>query len=329
MSMAGGALGLALVERVSAPLVLAQADVDELRLNFDESSVLLLNVILALIMFGVALDIRVEDFRQALKTPRGPAIGLVAQFLLLPAGTFALTRILDPHPSIALGMILVASCPGGNMSNFITHVASGNTVLSIGMTAISTSAAVVMTPLNLAFWGSLHPDTAALLREVAVNPAQMFITIGLLLGVPVALGAFTQWRKPALARKLRTPMRRGAVGVFIVFLVVALVANFEYFLEFVGLVVFAVFLHNAFALAAGYTSARALRLPRRDARAISIEVGIQNSALGLALIFAFFGGLGGMALVAAWWGIWHIIAGLSLAWLWARRPTAPAVVGVS
>jgi bile acid:Na+ symporter, BASS family len=139
-------------------------------------------------MFGVALDVRVSDLRDVLRRPKAPLIGIGAQFLLLPAGTFLLTRLLDPAPSIALGMILVACCPGGNVSNIITHLAKGNTGLSIGMTGVSTLAAAVLTPLNFAFWGSLHPDTDQLLRSVAVSPVELAITIGLLLAVPVTAG---------------------------------------------------------------------------------------------------------------------------------------------
>ena len=104
----------------------------------------------------------------------------------------------------------------------------------------------------------------------------------------------------------------------------ALAANWRYFLNYVGFVVVAVFLHNGLALVTGYYVARLAGLPERDRRAVSIEVGIQNSALGLVLIFNFFGGLGGMAIVTAWWGIWHIVSGLTVATLWSRRPPAPA-----
>ena len=120
--------------------------VDQIRLSFDGGSLILLNVILGLLMLGVALDIRVADFVRIVRDPRGPLIGLVAQFLLLPAATFGLTLLLDPVPSVALGMILVAACPGGNISNFLAWLARGNAALSVGMTAISTAAAVVMTP---------------------------------------------------------------------------------------------------------------------------------------------------------------------------------------
>ncbi|HSG47313.1 MAG TPA: bile acid:sodium symporter, partial [Longimicrobiales bacterium] len=139
-------------------------DVDALKLAFEPGTLVTLTVVLGLVMFGVARDLSVDDFRAVARKPRGAAIGLMAQFVFLPAATWALTMVLDLRPSIALGMILVAACPGGNMSNVITHLARGNTALSIGMTAVSTAVAVVMTPLNITFWGGLNPETAVILR---------------------------------------------------------------------------------------------------------------------------------------------------------------------
>ena len=187
---------------------------DELSLNFSPATVVLLNVILGLIMFGVALDVRVSELRSLRHAPVAVAVGLLAQFLMLPALTFGLTQVLDPAPSIALGMILVGASPGGNMSNFITHVARGNTLLSVGMTGVSTILAVVLTPLNFAFWGSLDEDTDALMREVSLNPVELIGTVALLLGVPVALGMWVRAKKPALADRLHKPMRIASLVFF-------------------------------------------------------------------------------------------------------------------
>ncbi len=303
-------------------------DVDALRLTFEPSTLITLNVVLGLVMFGVALDLRVEDFRAVARQPRGAAIGLIAQFVILPAATYALTRLLDPMPSIALGMILVAACPGGNISNIITHLAGGNTALSIGMTALSTTAAVVMTPLNLTFWGSLDPDTAAILREVSLQPVDLLLTIFTILGVPLVLGMALAAKRPVLAAALRRPMKVLSVLFFITIVALALIANWDHFLAYVGVVMGIVAVHNATALGLGFGAARLVGLPARDARAVSIEVGIQNSGLGLTLIFTFFAGLGGMALVTAWWGVWHIVAGLTLASAWSlldrRAPATEA-----
>ena len=294
--------------------------IDQVALNFSESSLLMLNALIGLMMFGMALDLKVEDFKRIVRIPKAPAIGLGAQFILLPAFTFLLTLILDPAPSIALGMILVASCPGGNLSNIMTHLAGGNASLSVGMTAVSTAAAVVMTPLNLSIWGNLNPDTALILRQVSLSPVDLFLTIFVILGVPLVLGMVVARRFPALTDKIRSPFKVFSVVVFIGFVGVALAGNWENFLDYVGIVAFAVLIHNALALSLGYGSGRLARLDMRDTRAVSIEVGLQNSALGLVLVFDFFDGLGGMAIITAWWGIWHIVAGLSVAYFWSRRP---------
>jgi bile acid:Na+ symporter, BASS family len=300
-------------------IVLFQS-IDTARLNFNEGSLLTLNILIGLMMLGMALDLDVEDFRRLLRKPKPPAIGLIAQFLFLPALTFALTLVLDIRPSIALGMILVASCPGGNLSNVMTYLAGGNAPLSVGMTAVSTAFAVVMTPLNLSIWGSLNSDTEPILRSVSLSPVDLFLTIFVILGVPLVVGMLIARRFPGIAEKVRGPFKIFSVVVFMAFVAVALANNWEYFVDYVGLVVFVVLLHNAIAFGIGNVAARAAHLEPRDVRAVTIEVGLQNSALALILVFNFFDGLGGMAIIAAWWGIWHIIAGLIVAGLWSRRP---------
>ena len=297
---------------------------DQMQLHFNPESLKLLNVILGLVMFGVALDLHVRDFKRLLAAPRGPLIGLAAQFVLLPLFTYLLIRVIEPLPSLALGMILVAACPGGNVSNFMTHLAGGNTALSVTMTAVSTTLALVMTPFNLTFWGSLYPPTADLLTQVQLDPIQVFFTIVMILGIPLAAGMTIRHHYPQVAARLRRPFKIGSIGVFVLFIVIAFAMNFDNFQKFVLQVFYIVLLHNATALLLGFWSSRLLGMPHRDARAVSIEVGIQNSGLGLVLIFDFFHGLGGMALVAAWWGIWHLIAGLSLALYWSRKPALHA-----
>jgi BASS family bile acid:Na+ symporter len=292
--------------------------VDQVQLNFDPATLTLLNVLIGLIMFGVALDIRAEDFKRVIRDPRGPLIGLGAQFILLPAMTFVLVLIIEPLPSIALGMMMVAACPGGNFSNFLAHYAKANSALSVSMTAISTALAVVMTPANLSFWGGLNPSTAAILRQVDLDPFALFRTILTILGVPLVVGMLVASKKPAIAARLRQPMKVFSLTAFGLFIVGALIGNWQHFLQNVGYVAFA--LHNALGLALGYWSGRMLGCHRYDARAISIEVGIQNSALALVLIFSFFDGLGGMAIIAAWWGVWHLISGLTVATYWSKRP---------
>jgi bile acid:Na+ symporter, BASS family len=301
-----------------------QAVVDAVRLNFNQQGLLALNVVIGLMMFGIALDLKLDDFARIFRAPKAPAIGLGAQFLLLPAGTFLLTLVLPVAPSIKLGMILVAACPGGNLSNMLTYLARGNAAVSVSMTAVSTAAAVVMTPLNLAVWGHLNPATAHILRRVSLNPLDVFMTIVMILGIPMALGMTVSHFFPRLVEKVRRPFKVAAVLVFLGVVAGALAANWQNFLNYVGLVALVVAMHNALALSLGYGAGRAFHLLGRDVRAVTIEVGIQNSALGLILVFNFFGGLGGMAIITAWWGIWHIISGLTLSSYWSRRPIKEA-----
>lgn len=292
--------------------------IENVQLRFNPESLMVLNVILGLVMFGVALDLKWDDFRRVAKEPKGPVIGLIAQFLLLPAFTFLLTLVLEPPPSIALGMILIAACPGGNLSNFICHLAKGRTVLSISMTAVSTAAAVFMTPFNVTFWGKLNPATAPILKEISLEPLEMFVTVGLILILPLILGMVLAAKKPNWAAKLRVPFRIFSLISFALFVIIAFHNNLDHFSEHIGKVFLPVFLQNAMALSLGYFAARLLTLKMDEARAVSIEVGIQNSALGLILIFGFFNKNGGMAIIAAWYGIWHILAGLSLACFWLK-----------
>ncbi len=294
--------------------------VDLAHLNFNPTGIAILNGAIGLMMLGVALELKVADFKRIITSPKAPMIGLFAQFILLPAFTFLLVMLIRPHPSIALGMMLVAACPGGNLSNIITYLAKGNCAVSISMTAVSTMAAIFMTPLNISLWGSLNPDTLPILAQVRLNPVDVFVTVFVILGIPLSVGMLLGRFMPDLAEKIRKPFKIFSLVFFMVIVAGALAANWQHFITYVGLVMVAVFIHNALALNIGYWSGRILGLPAKDCRAVSIEVGIQNSALGLVLVFNFFHGLGGMAVLVAWWGIWHILAGLAAAFIFTRFP---------
>jgi BASS family bile acid:Na+ symporter len=242
-----------------------------------------------------------------------------AQFLVLPALTFGLVWLLRPHPSIGLGMILVAACPGGNVSNFMSMNAEGNTALSVTLTAVSTVLAIALTPLNLSFWGGLYGPATDLLTTVDVSFWRVFKTVTLILGVPLVLGMGARRAVPRLARRLSRWVQGLSIVLFAGIVVFALRANFDYLVGYLGVVFHLVLLHNAAALGAGYQLAVWTGLPRPDRQTLALETGIQNSGLGLILIFNFFDGLGGMAVVAGWWGVWHIISGLGLSFYWRYR----------
>ncbi len=296
--------------------------IDEITLNFSPASLILLNGILAIVMFSIAIDLTPQDFNRLRRAPKPVIVGLASQFVVLPALTFVLVWLAAPRPSIALGLILVAACPGGNISNFITHRAGGNAALSVSMTAFATIGAIAMTPFNIAFWGGLYPPTREILQRTAIDPWQIAIIVGLMLILPLVLGMVLNQRRPDLTARLRTPLQYLSMGIFVAFIILALAANWDFFLGFAGAVAGLVIIHNALALGGGWVVATLTRLSPYDRRAITIETGIQNSGLGLVLIFAFFNGLGGMAVVAAFWGIWHAISGIALATAMARTEAA-------
>lgn len=298
---------------------------DAQQLNFNSDSIWVLNLCLAIIMFGVALGLNVADFKRILQNPKPALVGILSQFIVLPALTYLLVLATQPAPSIALGMIMVAACPGGNVSNFMSKLAGGNPALSVTLTAFSTGLCLFLTPFNLQFWGSLYEPTNVLLKEVSVDPIEVFQTVVIILGIPLILGmALNAW-KPAFSGKLSKILTPISILIFAALVVIAFYNNVDIFLEFMHLVVFLVFLHNAIALSSGYALGSIWRLSVPDKKSLAIETGIQNSGLGLLLIFSFFNGLGGMAIVAGWWGIWHIISGLTIAYFWSRKKSVSLV----
>lgn len=303
----------------------AVAEIDAVILNFSPTSLHILNMVLAVVMFSIALELKPEDFKRLAQAPKALLTGLVSQFIVLPALTFGLVLVTNPQPSIALGLMLVAACPGGNISNFITHRAGGNSALSVSLTAFSTVAAIVLTPINISFWGSLYGPTRALLRQTAIDPVSVAITVGFMLVLPLCLGMVLNVRRPEISARLRRPMQYVSMAIFVAFVALALAANWSLFLQYAAAVAALVLMHNALALGAGYSIATVAGLSAYDRRSVTIETGIQNSGLGLILIFGFFDGLGGMAVVAAFWGMWHILSGISLAGVMARTQ-APGYV---
>ena len=304
---------------------------DHVRLNFSPSSLVFLNIALAFVMFGVALDIKLENFEEIIRKPKSAIVGFISQTFLLPAFTFLLVLLLNPTPTIALGMISVAACPGGNISNFISSMARGNVALAISLTAISTSLAVFFTPFNFALWGGFYIDfynahnAAGLLRPLEIDKYQMFQTVFILLGIPVFLGLLVAGKFPKLTEKIKKPINKGSLLFFVAMVIGMLSTNLSQFVSYVHLVFIFVLLQNGVAMSTGYFFGKINKLSQTDQRTLAIETGIHNSGLALALIFnpKIFPPemeLGGMAIIAAWWGIWHIISGLGVAYLWSGKP---------
>lgn len=293
--------------------------IDEIKINFDTDALWMLNIALAIIMFGIALDIKIDDFKRLIKNPKILFVGLLSQFILLPFLTFVLINIIKPYPSFALGMIMIAACPGGNVSNFFSKMANGNAALSVSLTAFATIISLVMTPLNLHLWGSLYEPTNEILKSVSLNPFELFKLVLLILGIPIVLGMLVNHYHHEMAKKINKILRPFSIFFFLLLIVIALYDNADVFKNYIHLVLFLVIFHNIYAFLIGYLTAKSFKLNKKDCKTISIETGIQNGGLGLLLIFSFFDGLGGMALLAAFWGVWDIFSGMVLATYWGRK----------
>lgn len=307
---------------------------DAFTINFNEGGVQIVNVILAFIMFGIALDINISDFKHVFTRPKPFLVGLFSQLIALPAITFCLVAIgykLIP-PGIAMGMLLVAACPGGNISNYISSIAKANTALSVSLTGATTIVAAFMTPFNFELWGGLYvrflnKRAVEMAQPLQIDFWQMLLTLFILLIIPLTLGVLFARFLPKIKAKIMAPIRALSLVAFLAILAMALWNNLDNFLHHFGYLFLIVFVHNSLAIGTGFSLATLFRLDIRDRRTLSIETGIQNSGLGLALLFnpkIFPVGVvsGGMLFVTAWWGIWHIVSGLIIAFICRRSKKA-------
>ena len=295
-------------------------DIDSIRINFDPQQLAILNLCLAFLMFGVALELKPANFRYLLQRPRLAVVGLTSQLLLLPVLTLVLIYAFRPPTSIALGMAIVAACPGGNVSNFAVHLARANAALSIMLTSITTMAAILVTPAYFLLMSRFIPGAAGLAGQFSLSPGSMLVTILQLIVLPIAAGMLFNHHLPKLTDRVKKPVKLLSIVIFLGFIVFATIGNYEHIVNYLHVVFLLVLTHNTLALLTGYSWSVVNGLTKSDARAIALETGIQNSGLGLIIIFNFFNGLGGMAMIAAWWGIWHLLSAFTLANIWARRP---------
>jgi BASS family bile acid:Na+ symporter len=303
----------------------AATDIDQLDLNLADGFQLAVKAIVALFLFGIALDTKIGDFRDVARRPWVILAGLVAQYVVMPGLTVLLTLALDVRGSVAIGMILVVCCPAGNLSNILTHRSRGDVALSVSLTAVSTIAAVVVTPIALAFWCGLNPAADDLLRDVHIDPWDMVAEAIFLIGLPFALGILIAWRRPSVSERARKIVEPAALTLLLLIVVGGLAGQFGTFIDYVGVVAVAIILQNALSLLVGYGTGRATRLPESGVRAMTLELGLRNTGLALVLALGFFGELGGVAFVAAMWGLWDVITGLVLSTWWRRRPPADRV----
>ena len=306
-------------------------ELDPLKINFSESGSIILNIVLALIMFGIALGMRIGQFKMLIQSPWPVVIGALLQFIILPFITFILVVIFNTviTPTVAMGMILVAACPGGNISNFMTSLSKGNTELSVTLSALSTLLAIFMTPFNFSLWGGLYVDfinnrAGSMLQPLEIEYIQMFRTVVVILGIPIVAGILFAKYFPAVSAKIKKFFQYISIVFFITLVVIMFSNNWQLFVNYIKYIFIIVLIHNSILLLAGYSVSTLFRQPDKNRRALTIETGIQNSGLGLVLllnptIFPSEMAIGGMLFVTAWWGIWHIISGLGISFYWSRK----------
>jgi BASS family bile acid:Na+ symporter len=292
---------------------------DQTTMNFSPAAALVLQCILALVIFGVSLELSFSDFRRLLTAPKPVIAALCSQLIALPLLTFALIWVMDPLPSLALGLMMTAACPGGNLSNVFTHWSGGRTSVSMSATTISSMISPITTPLTFRLLGDLHPATRAAMHQISVPYAELVMTIFIALVIPLIAGMTLTQLRPQLSARIRKPLRLFGVGVFFAFVVLAALSNAGIFLRVLSAIFVLVAVHNVLALACGFFFGTLFRVQENERRAITFETGVHNTALGLTLIFTYYQGLGGMALVVGWWGVWQLLTGGLLARWWSKQ----------
>ena len=277
---------------------------------------LVLSLVLAIMVFSVALELRVDDFKRVLETPKSVIAGLIPQFILLPVGTWLATLWLDLPPNIEAAMILVASCPGGSLSNFVTHFGRGNTALSVSISAVASILALFLTPFNFSWMMATNPATSSWLKTLSIDASAIWLSLLFLLAIPMAFGLVFSHRLPTITQKIKKTLGNFALFALFAFIVLGLLRERQQLtlalLPTLGLVI----AHNAFGLFTGWITSKAMRVPEVDKRAIMIEGGMQNSGLALGIIAVQFNSDLGMVVIASLWGIWHIVSGLTCALYW-------------
>ncbi len=287
--------------------------IDLAQFNFSPRIGLAVAAMVGFLVFAVALDLTWDQFRRVLEKPKAPGIGLVAQYVILPAVAFGIGLLLAGTPSIALGLLLVTCCPAGALSNYLTGVARGSVATSVSMTAISTLFSIILTPLLFGFWASMNPDTAAVLQRIEIDPRRVVMVLLIMLIVPVTAGMFIRAKRPDTADNIRLWSRRIAGGVFAAVVATLILGNIKVLGNFARDALPPVLVTFAIAVALGWGLARVSGLPAPDRRAVTLEVAFQNVALAIGMAVAFFPSLAGVAITAILWGVVHLSLGFALA----------------
>jgi len=271
---------------------------------------MVINYLLGVVMFGMGLALNIQDFKIVFSRPKDVITGCLAQFTVMPMLAWALTRVFHLDEALALGVVLVGCCPGGTASNVITYLAKGDLALSVGMTSVSTLLAPFLTPLLT--WALAG-------KSVHVDVTSMFLSILWVVILPIVMGLMVKWLWPKLTEKATDylPALSSIAIAFIVAIVIA--ANADKLLTGGLLIVAVVMLHNICGLGFGYLIGRMLGLPEQKKKAISIEVGMQNSGLASSLATIHFAAYPLATIPGAIFSVWHNLSGAAIAYLYRRH----------
>lgn len=266
--------------------------------------------ILGIIMLGMGMTMTVDDFKGVLQSPKAVLIGVIAQFVVMPGLAYVLCKLFNLPPEIAVGVILVGCCPGGTASNVITYMAKGNVALSVACTSVSTLLAPVLTPAIFYLLAS---------QWLKIDAASMFISILQVVLLPIVVGLILRtWLKRQVESYIQVMPLVSVIAIVVI--VAAIIGGSKAAILQSGLLILAVvILHNGLGYLLGFTAARFFKLPYADSKAIAIEVGMQNSGLGVALAAVHFAASPITAVPSAIFSLWHNISGPALATYWASK----------
>ena len=285
---------------------------DQITIPLSTTSQILLASAIMTLMFAIALGLTLKNFSFLKTAPHLFYIGLFVQIIALPIVTIAVIAMLGVPASIALGMIVVASCPGGSVSNFMSWLAKGDVAYSVSLTAGSSIIASIWTPLAILIWSDIYPPTAALLETINFSRIQFIVQTTMMLALPLIGGMITNHFAPKFAARARKPL--GFVGAFVMLCVIIIgVIDFAPLLASAWMLILVpAIIHNGVAFGLGAVSGLFLNATPAQKRALIFEIGIQNSGLAVVLMLSQFNGLGGAAAIAAVWGVWHFVSGGAL-----------------
>lgn len=283
-------------------------------ISVNQNQMVLLKVMLGLIMFGIALKLDLKEFKRLIRKPKPIIIGLFGQLVLLPALTLGMIHLLNLPAAIALGLFVVASCPGGNMSNLLTDLADGDLEYSVSMTSLSSFVGPITIPFNILFWSSLYLPTKSLVSSISLDTTAMYLDVFVTLGVPLLMGMLLKAKRPILMNKVAPIIGKISVLILVIFIVGAAKKYWAFFDSSYQLMMPLTMGHNFIAMLMGYLLA--FSLTKKQQKTLTFEIGMQNSGIGLAIILQYFTTDPMTTIVCCWWAVIHMTNGLIVIGFW-------------